>query len=57
MDMTIDVAAVVANFQMMTRIADGTGTPLDSFTEEVTSELRDGLGVGDLVSTRFDPTA
>jgi hypothetical protein len=57
MDTTVDAAAVIANFHMMTRIADSTGTPLDSFTEQLSGELRDALGLDDLVSTRLDPTA
>lgn len=54
---TVDIAAVIANFHMMTRIADGTGTPLDSVTEQHTGDLRGALGVDDFVSSRFDPTA
>ena len=57
MDMTVDAAAVIANFHMMTRIAYGTGTPLDAGTEKVSGELREALGLDDLVSTRLDPTA
>jgi hypothetical protein len=50
--------------EMRTRIgathylpADGTGTPLDAGTEKVSGELREALGLDDLVSTRLDPTA
>jgi len=57
METTVDVAAVIANFHMMTRIADGTGTPLDVGTEKATSELRAALGVDELATKRFDPTA
>ncbi len=48
----VDVAAVVANFTMMTRIADGTGTPLDAGSVEMSAEIRDQLGIDDLVSAR-----
>ena len=53
---TVDAAAVIANFHMMTRIADGTGTPLDALTEQMTGDLRTALGVDDFVTTRFDTT-
>jgi len=56
MDTTVDIAAVIANFHMMTRIADGTGTPLDATTEQMSGNLRTALGVDGLTSTRFDPT-
>lgn len=49
----VDAAAVIANFHMMTRIADGTGTPLDTFTEQSTGELRESLGVDEFVSSRL----
>ena len=55
-DATVDAAAVIANFHMMTRIADGTGTPLDAGTEHATGELRTELGLDDLETKRFDPT-
>ncbi len=48
----VDAAAVVANFTMMTRIADGTGTPLDPGTEDMTGDLRESLGVNDFDSMR-----
>jgi hypothetical protein len=38
---------------MMSRIADGTGTPLDEGTEDMTTDLRSDLGINDLVSSRF----
>jgi len=51
-DALVDVAAVVANFTMMTRIADGTGTPLDTGSVEMSAEIREQLGIDDLISTR-----
>lgn len=53
---TIDAAAVIANFHMMTRVADGTGTPLDDGTEQVSVDLRTALGIEGLESRRLDPT-
>ena len=53
---TVDAAAVIANFHMMTRIADSTGTPLDAGTEEMTSDLREALGVETFDTKRFDRT-
>ncbi|MDA3038664.1 MAG: hypothetical protein O3C27_03885 [Actinomycetota bacterium] len=48
----VDVAAVVANFTMMTRIADGTGTPLDRGSVEMSIDIRRELGIDDFVSAR-----
>ncbi len=44
----IDAAAVIANFQRMVRIADGTGIPLDAPMAMVTEELREALGINEL---------
>ncbi len=52
-DGLVDAAAVVANFTMMTRIADGTGTPLDAGSVDMSSDLRAQIGVDDFVSKRF----
>ena len=49
----IDALAVFANFTMMTRIADGTGTPLDAGSAALSGDLRSGLGLNDLVSARL----
>lgn len=49
----IDALAVYANFSMMTRIADGTGTPLDDGSTALSGDLRSGLGLNDLVSARL----
>ncbi len=50
----VDAAAICANFNMMVRIADGTGTPLDAGTVPPSEELRNELGLDDLVSRRLD---
>lgn len=48
----VDAVAVSANFHMMTRIADGTGTPLDEGSVEMSADIRDQIGVNDFVSRR-----
>lgn len=48
----VDAVAVSANFHMMTRIADGTGTPLDEGSADMTEEIRHAIGVNDYVSRR-----
>lgn len=53
---TVNAAAVIANFHMMTRIADGTGTPLDEGTKNVSAEVRADLDLDTLDTKRFDPT-
>jgi len=52
-DALVDAAAVVANFTMMTRIADGTGTPLDEGSVDISADIRTGLGVDGFVSKRL----
>lgn len=47
-----DAVAVSANFHMMTRIADGTGTPLDHAGMERTADVRAKIGVNDYASRR-----
>jgi hypothetical protein len=49
----VDAAAVCANFAMMVRIADGTGTPLDEGSVAPSEGLRADLGLDDLASARF----
>ena len=41
----IDAAGVIANFQRMVRIADGTGIQLDAPMEALTADLRSELGI------------
>jgi len=55
-DVLVDAVAVSAKFHMMTRVADGTGTPLDPGTDEASVGSRDEIGVNDLVSRRHVPT-
>ena len=49
----VDAAAICANFNMMVRIADGTGTPLDKGTVEPSADLRQDLGLDGLTSKRL----
>lgn len=51
-DALVDAVAVSANFHMMTRIADGTGTPLDAGTVEPSADIREQIGINDFVSRR-----
>lgn len=51
-DVVVDAVGVCANFFMMTRIADGTGTPLDRGTAEMSAQVRELVGVNDLTSRR-----
>ena len=41
----IEAAGVIANFQRMVRIADGTGIPLDAPMAALTADLRVELGI------------
>jgi|TARA_Y100000590_G_scaffold390939_2_gene467132 hypothetical protein len=50
----LDAAAVVANFEMMTRIADGTGTRHPSGRLESMSEMSTSMGLDEFVSARLE---
>lgn len=43
----VDAAAVIGNFERMTRIADGTGIPLDTMVAVATEGTRAELGIDD----------
>ena len=51
-DVLVDAVAVSANFHMMTRVADGTGTPLDPGTYDMSAHAREACGLNDFVSRR-----
>ena len=46
----VDAAAVAANFEMMTRLADGTGAAMPAERLERSAEAIETMGVADLVS-------
>lgn len=48
----VDAVAVSANFHMMTRVADGTGTGYDKAGMDRTAVVRAQIGVDDLVTRR-----
>ena len=45
---TPEVAAVIGNFEMMNRIADGTGTPISARAREYLTRELDDIGLGDI---------
>lgn len=45
-----DAAAIVASFNAVVKIADGTGIPLEDFKAAATADLREALGLD-----RLDP--
>lgn len=49
----IEAAAVIGNFERMTRIADATGIPLDERNIEFTREVREILELGRFTSARL----
>ena len=46
----VDAAAVIANFQRMVRIADGTGIPIDRPLDALSADLRHDLGINEFAS-------
>lgn len=51
-DALVDAVAVSANFHMMTRISDGTGTTYGATYFERSEKIRKQIGVNDLTSRR-----
>jgi hypothetical protein len=49
----VDAAGVIGNFERMVRIADGTGIPLDSVVDVLSSDFRNELGVERFSSRRL----
>jgi hypothetical protein len=49
----VDAAGVVANFERMVRIADGTGIPLDNVVSALSGDIREELGIDDYESRRL----
>lgn len=46
----VDAAAVIANFQRMVRIADGTGIPIDGPLDVLSADIRHEIGINDFPS-------
>jgi hypothetical protein len=53
----VDAAAVIANFEMMDRIADATGIPLDGIVSASSGGLRSALGLERFASAANTPRA
>lgn len=51
-DVAVDAAAVVANFEMMTRLADGTGARMPEESIAARSAIISALGMDDVTSRR-----
>lgn len=51
-DWLVDAAAVIANFEMMTRLADGTGARLRPEQLQATASIRAQIGVDEFPSAR-----
>ena len=51
----VDAAAVIGNFERMTRIADGTGIPLDEPIAAMSADLREDLGINEFGSAEYTP--
>ncbi len=51
----VDAAGVIANFQRMVRIADGTGIPLDKPVALLSDDIRDDLGINEYGSADNTP--
>ena len=51
----VDTAAVVGNFERMTRIADSTGIPLDAPVTAMTQDIRSDLALDEFGSARNTP--
>ena len=52
-DAMVDAACIIANFQRMVRITDGTGIPLDPPVAMITADLRDDLKLNDYHSAAY----
>lgn len=53
----VDAAAVLGNFERMTRIADATGIPLDAPTDMISTDFRGSLGLDRFASAAHTPRA
>jgi len=48
----IDAAAVAGLFNAIDRVADATGTPLEAWKAEATSDVRAAIGIDDFMSRK-----
>ena len=51
-DGVVDAAGVIANFQRMVRIADGTGIPIDGPLDILSADIRHEIGINDFSSAK-----
>lgn len=55
---TVDALAVTSGFNGITRVADATGIPIDSYEDDVSRELRSSIGIDEFhysaKSSRYD---
>ncbi|MBC8340967.1 MAG: hypothetical protein H8E63_04830 [Proteobacteria bacterium] len=52
---TVDAASVIANFERMVRIADGTGIPLDAPLAMITADMQEEIGTDQFPSAANTP--
>ena len=48
----VDAAAVAGLFNAIDRVADATGTPLEAWKSEASSEVRSAIGIDDFMSRK-----
>lgn len=48
----LDAAAVIAAFNLVARVADATGLPLEDYKEEASVELREHLGLNQFAANK-----
>jgi len=51
-DGVVDAAGVIANFQRMVRIADGTGIPIDGPLDILSADIRHEIGINNFSSAK-----
>ena len=56
-DAFVDAAAVIGSFNVVDRIADATGIPLDPAMDAMSRDVRDELGLGHFASAANTPGA
>ena len=56
-DAFVDTAAVIGSFNVVDRIADATGIPLDPAMDAMSRDVRDELGLGHFASAANTPGA